>query len=432
MSATRNSAAVYILAVAVAVSVIYFALSQPRISIEDGHPYDAQVYYTMAEQVAAGESISALRPFAYRIGLPFVVGNLFPEHIDFGFRLINLLFALATLGVFCLFLRSFRLSIQTVLLLLLLFVWAPQSPFRFVHFIPAYSDPPALFFIVFFLYLTQTVQNLDLRRTFAVTTLAVAGVLFREIAICGVLVFVFGQCARLQSRPPWVQIRNWRNFWLALIPLAACAIVLALLHFSIDGTGGYRYFSQMAGVVSQLARRPDIFLLAWLTTFGAIPLVLLFAAGTPLRDFVAENQPVAVFLFGCVLLALCSGFHTDRIVFWSFPAVLLLFGVFLERHSLSSAPAGYRLAFHVPLLLAQVLAWRIWLPIPDDPQAELFDPGAPQFLLFAPFGETTLGHTYASTLPAASRLALLGQYFLLALYFGIVLWLARRRQSRVD
>ncbi len=382
----------------------------------------------MAQQVAAGDPVSSLRPFSYRIGLPWLVGTLFPSDIMFGFRLINLTFAIATLAVLYLFLRGFRLRRDTCLLLLLLFVCAPQSPLRFVHYIPAYTDPPALFFVVFLLYLTQAVEHLDLRWSIVVTTITVIGVLFREIAICGAMVFAFEKCFRVRSSAPFLMLRSKRNFSLCLPPLALAAVTLALLHSRIEGTGEYHYLQQMVGVVSGLARQPDILALSWLTAFGVIPLVLLLAARRTLSAFLAENQAVAVFLLGSAVLALIAGFHTDRIVFWSFPAVLLLFGVFLERHPHTTAPLAHKLALFLPLALAQMLAFRIWLPIPDDPHGELFNPGAPPLLLLSAYGDVTLGHTYASTLPEGSRLVLLGQYLAVLVYFGIVLrWMGGRK-----
>ncbi len=383
----------------------------------------------MAEQVAAGEPISALRPFAYRVALPFLAGTFFPHSIAFGFLLLNLVFAIATAAVFFLYLRSCRLGADTALLLVSAFVCASQSPFRFAHFIPAYTDPPALFFIVLLLWLGRVVSRLDLRWALIVTAVSVVGVLFREIALCGLLVFVFAQCFRLRRAPPFLVVRSWRSVCLCALPLLSACGWLALVHALVDGTGGYNYFAQMRGVVSTLAGQPDIFLLAWLTSFGAIPLTIAFA-GRLLFGFLNENQDVAVFLGGCVLLGLLTGFHTDRIVFWSFPAVLLLFGVLLEQHPLRHAPLGHRLAFHIPLLVIQALAWRVWLPIPDDPRGDVFNPGEPPMLLFSAFGDATLGHIYASTLPVASRLTLLGQFVLAAMYFAIVLHLAERWQSR--
>lgn len=113
----------------------------------------------MAEQVAAGEPISTLRPFAHRVALPFLAGTLFPHDIAFGFELLNLVFAVAAAAVFCLFLRCCQLRADTGLLLVLALVCASQSPYRFVHFIPAYADPPALFFIVMLLYLGRPVSG---------------------------------------------------------------------------------------------------------------------------------------------------------------------------------------------------------------------------------------------------------------------------------
>ena len=419
----------YFLVLLIAMAVTYFGVTQAPISIDDGHPYDSQAYYSMAEQVAAGEPISTLRPFAYRVALPFLAGRLFPHDIAFGFELLNLIFSVATAAVFYLFLRSCQLRADTGLLLVLALVCASQSPYRFVHFIPAYADPPALFFIVLLLYLGRIVSRLDLRWSLVVTALSVVGVLFREIALCGLLVFVFVQCFRFHQSRPYLLVRSWRAVALCAIPLSVSVANLALVHVLVDGTGSYSYSGQMRGVISGLVAQPDVFLLAWLTSFGVIPFIL-FYGWRSLAEFLSENQDIAVFLGGCVLLALFTGFHTDRIVFWSFPAVLLLFGVLLEHHPLRYASVLHKLVFYVPLFAVQALAWRVWLPIPDDPRAELFDPGAPPVLLFSAFGDVTLGHIYASTLPTASRLTLLGQFVLAATYFGIVLYLAGRRQSR--
>lgn len=414
-----------VLAAAAALAAAGHALIQEPVTLQGGHPYDAEVYYAMAERAAGGGSGSAAAPFAYRVALPYLAGTLSPRDIDLGFKLLNLLFALLTAAAFLLFLRSFRLRPETSLLLLLCLVCMPQAPFRFAHYLPAYTDPPALFFIMAFLYLARAPFRLDLPRSLALTALAVAGALFREITLCGVLAFAFARCAELRGGPPFLLVRSRRLAGLCLLPAAGAAGTVALLHGLIDGAGAYRYSTTMLGVIGRHAGKPDAFALAWLMSFGAIPMLLLLLRGT-LRDFLAENQFVAVFLAGGVLLALFSGYHTDRIAFWSYPAVLLLFGVALERHPLGTAPAGFKLAVLAPLAAVQALAWRVWLPIPDDPDGELLDPGMPPAMLFSAFGDATLGHTYASFLPAPARLVLLGQY----LAFGAYLWAALRLLAR--
>ena len=414
---------------AVIATLFYYGISQQTISIENGHPYDSQVYFNMAKQVAAGLPVSELRPFTYRIGLPYIVGSLFPDNIAMGFTLLNLSFAFLTAMVLFLFARSFDLSRVTSLFIVLCFVCAPQSPARFTHFIPAYTDPSALFFIMFFLYLLRITSQISFRGSLLISLIALLGVLFRELSICGVLIFVFGKCFRLQGSLPFLSVRSWSQLGICLIPLAVSCVAIILVHQFVDGTGDYAYIRQMGAVFSGLIRRPDVFVLSWFTSFGVIPLILLVFARRPLMDFLARHQFVGVYLFGCVLLALLTGFHTDRIVFWSFPAVLLLFGVVIEARPFDDHSSRLKLAFYAPLIFGQVLAWRAWLPIPDDPGAELFNPGAPPVLLFSAYGDVSLGHIYASTLPLESRLMMLGQYLALGLYFWLLVRRGTRRQS---
>ena len=49
---------------------------------------------------------------------------------------------------------------------------------------------------------------------------------------------------------------------------------------------------------------------------------------------------------------------------------------------------------------------------------------------FAPFGEVTLGHTYAASMVTHTRLIALAQFFALAVYLGAVLYLCRPGRVR--
>ena len=186
------------------------------------------------------------------------------------------------------------------------------------------------------------------------------------------------------------------------------------------------------GVVVQLAQQPTIFILSWLTAFGIFPVALALGANKALGQFLYHNQSVAVFLAGSVLMALTSGFHTDRILFWAYPAVLLLFGIFMENHPVTRAKPGIRALFFLPLLLTQILAHRIWLPIPDDPRGELFGPGIPESVILAPYGDASLAHTYASAMMPETRLLLLSQFTAVAIYLGIILLIHSKLRNRTE
>jgi len=110
-------------------------------------------------------SFSTLSPFAYRIGLPWLVGTFFADDPLTGFRLINLVFGCLTLLLLHRFLRHYLTSNTVILLLILLYVVNPNSPFRLVHFYPATTDPPALFLVLLILHLSNKFKAIKLRQS---------------------------------------------------------------------------------------------------------------------------------------------------------------------------------------------------------------------------------------------------------------------------
>ena len=72
---------------------------------------------------------------------------------------------------------------------------------------------------------------------------------------------------------------------------------------------------------------------------------------------------------------------------------------------------------------------RMWLPIPDDPLGQLANPGLPERIIFAPYGNTILGQTYASTMLGSARIEMLSQFLLFSVYLGFVLFLSVKADS---
>ena len=413
----------------IAFAIIYYALIQFQITTADGHPYDAGNYFIMATQAAEGEPISDLKPFTYRIALPYLAGSLFPENITLGFRLINLFFAMFTLLILYFYLGHFLKNRSTVLLLLFLYISSPISPFRFVHYIPSYVDPPALFFVLLLIYLSTRINQMTVKWCLVASAIGAVGSLFREIAVCGALVLAFDQCAKLKLKPPFLSLAPVRTVILSIVPVVTTGLTIALIHNQIESLGTYEYSAQMLGVLELLVDQPSIFFLSWLAAFGFLPLVIVLAFNRTVIAFLADNQAVMVFLMGSVLLGISAGFHTDRIVFWAYPAILLLFGLFLENHPIVNATPRLKLLFFAPLAAGQILAMRMWLPIPDDPLGQLANPGLPERIIFAPYGNTILGQTYASTMLGSARIEMLSQFLLFSVYLGFVLFLSVKADS---
>lgn len=426
----RYSKAEFFLFTILLLAVFYYSFSQPAISLNDGHPFDSQSYFKMAEQAAADESISELKPFAYRVALPYLVGTFFKNDLDLGFKVLNLGFGLLTLILMIDYFKHFKLRNVTILVLLILFVVNPNSVFRFSQFIPAYTDPAGLFFVLLFMVMGYRVKNITISMGFGLLVLAFIGVLFREIALCGVLVFIYAQCFELKARSPFLAVDLTKKLLICCLPLAGALWGIFLTHRVINATGGYLFSDTIVGVISQLANQPSIYFVSWLTAFGVIPVVLLIGLNRKILIFLRENQSVTVFLLGSILLSLVSGFHTDRIVFWSYPAVLLLFGYFIENSPVTDSSLSFKLLFYMPLGIVQIISNRVFLSIPDDPFGKLFSPGPAEHIYFAPYGNVTLGHTYGSTMVVEDRFTLLYQFGILAIFLVALLFVISRYSTQ--
>jgi hypothetical protein len=426
----KYSKAEFFLAATLLLAAFSYGFSQPAISLNDGHPYDTQSYFTMAEQVAAGEGISELKPFAYRVALPYLVGTFFKDDLDLGFKSINLVFGLLTLILMIDFFKYYKLKRSTILVLLILFVVNPNSVFRFSHFIPAYTDPAGLFFVLLFMVMSYRVKNITLSVGICLFVLAFIGVLFREIVLCGVLVFIYAQCFELKARSPFLVVDKTKKILICGLPLVGALSGIFLTHQVIKATGGYLFSDTIVNVIKQLADQPSIYSVSWLTAFGVIPVVLLIGLNRKMLSFLSHNQSVAIFLFGSILLSLASGFHTDRIVFWAYPAVLLLFGYFIENSPVTDSSIIFKLLFYSPLVIVQAISNRVFSSIPDDPLGNLFAPGPAEHIYFAPYGNVTLGHIYGSTMIVEDRITLLYQFGALAVYLAMLLLIINKYSKR--
>jgi len=419
------------LATVILLMILFYTVSQPRISFMDGQPYDAESYVQLANQAAAGEPFSTLSPFAYRIGLPWLVGTFFADDPLTGFRLINLVFGCLTLLLLHRFLRHYLTSNTVILLLILLYVVNPNSPFRLVHFYPATTDPPALFLVLLILHLSNKFKAIKLRQSLLLMGLGIVGVIFREIVLSAVMVVAFCHSFELRSGWPLVRIRSVGQVSLALLPLLATVVTLVTLNRQIEGLGGYSYWIQVQETLRHLFDNASIYPLAWLMAFGVPLIMILLTLNRQLLQYLIQHQELLVFLAGMMLLGMIGGYHTDRFAYWAYPAIFVLFGRFLETHPICRRVTLPGLLLLVPAVLIQLLVHRVLLPLPDDTNGALLDPGSSEFLLFAPFGSSTnLAHIFAAYMEPAARMTLLLQFFGIIFYFGLVLFVAATKAGQ--
>ena len=410
---------------ALALIIIAYGFSQPLISIDDGHPYDGNSYFEVANQFAANQAIRTESPFVNRIGLPFVVGKLFPNNILFGFKVINLFFGALTLVILFRYL-SLRINKKTIVqFLLFLYIINPASPFRQIHYFPAITEPPALFFMLLILYLNKTISSLNIKSCLLFSTLGFVGVFFREIVLCAILVFSISHTVRFENRR--LIFFSLPQIIFAFLPILFSIAGILLIHGLVEGIGAYTYGKQIPATLTYLWETPLAFPLAWLVSFGPMIIIVMLNLNSQTLEFLRKNQAEVIFALGIMVLALIAGYHTDKFTYWTYPVVLLLFGYFLENNPLMKSRNSVRVLFLLPFLLVQLLAFRVFSTIPDDSFGALANPGPTPFILFAPYGDTTnIAHVYAAYMNNDARMLIATQYFLFTIYLTFIMFFTRK------
>jgi len=321
---------------------------------------DGKEYYDTAEQIAAGKTITAEVPYAYRIALPWLVGKTFPHDLAQGFRTYNVIAAAASTALLFQLLLAFGIRPGTAVISTTLYVATWIGPARFVYFYPEYVDPPYIAIATGALLLIHTI-----RRRFSwslVTWLC---------ALCFVGAFVRTE-AMLFPALSFVVV----NFSLAgraegeegERPVPAAAIALPLLT-TVAGLFLVRHIHMEPRRVIgqegfwQLLQNKPLFILplSFFLTFGPVIAVVVYDWRL-LRDMVAKHGYLFVFLGCCFATSYLGGHENERYLIWAAPVMFLLIAMALERHERALLRSAW---VFVGLLGAQALAEHIFFPIPD-------------------------------------------------------------------
>jgi len=396
---------------------VAFAATQGQVSLQGGHPYDSDYYFRLAQQVADGAEWSVARPFAYRVGLPFLVGKLFPQDIVAGFRTLNLVFGMVSILLLYRYLFFFLHRRIIVQVLVLLFAVMPIGPLRLPYFSPVQTDPAALTFILLLLSAAARKRELGVTRAIGIGAICFVGCMFRESVIFGALV-VWG-CHGIRLDRIGLRGSEAPRPLVAALPLLLGVLAIALTHVIVKGQGHYRFMERPGIEFQRHWNQGTIFPLAWFNTYGPLFLLVLIGLPREVLRLCRQNPSVLLYALGILLVSVFAGSHTDRFAFWCFPAVLVMLGAFLEGHWIMGVSRAKRFLFFGPLLISQVFALRLFAEFPDDVHGALLDPGMPAWTFFSPYGEgANAGQMFAAYMAPAERQAMLLQYlglFVLAL-----------------
>ena len=355
MSAARTSVVLEVI-LATGVAALFAVWSATTQQPTSAVTWDAQQYYLIASQLAAGQTPAAEAPYVYRLGMPWLVAQLWPADPARGFFVVNFLCGLLTAPLLALWLRTGVDRFAVRLAMVALFAAAWHGPVRYVHFNGGYVDPPFLIFVLLSLALVHAMRTQPrawMLGAFAVLT--IAGTFVRETMI------LLPISALLMGRKGAGPASRLRLDWMMAGPIAAGAVTIAITHAMVDADTTRSF---VAAALQWIRKPPSAYLLAWFTAYGPVLALLMFDGKRVLGDLQAQPHHMT-FLGLCALLAFMGGSDTERFVFWAMPIVYLLVGRAFERQ----LPLLKGAAIAAGVVMAQAVSARIFWPIPD-PAAE--------------------------------------------------------------
>lgn len=342
-------------AIILLISILVAAWAQATQSFQVFRYWDSDEYFLMAEQLAAGQTITAAAPYSYRVLTPWIVSQCCSANIQIGFLIVNVAAGVATALLLIHWLRQFTSSEAVRLLVVSGFVLHWIGPIRFPFYYPAYVDPVFQLIVIAALISGEWLrQEPSTRNGVLYALLVVLGTLGREIMLVVPLCALVAAAVERRLRAPQVA---WQG-----TALAAGVVTYLAIRWSVDPRPGYSVLTAMAAQL--MKKRPESLLLTWFLTFGPSVAVVVYDWRST-QAFLRRRLDLGLLLLSCTVLAYFGGTDTERLMFWSAPVVGMLVAQSIERHRRvvsSAAVAGL-------LVAGQFLASRILWPIPDPGNA---------------------------------------------------------------
>ena len=325
---------------------------QPPLTFLAGRGWELGTYFDVASKIRDGVALSGSAPAVFRIGVPWIVAHLPVSDLSRGFFYVNLVASALTASLLVLLLRHFLSSWKIRVAILVFYFIHWLGPTRFIYYTSGGVDAPGLLFLLAGLLLIERFRRghrglLDLAM---LSMVVIVGVTIRETTLAIPIVFAF---VAIDRREPF-----GRDSLVALIPLFLGGVAFALVRTSVTQVDHYNF---LGAALNWFYSKPlPTYILGWFITFGPV-LVLPMISLKIVKRFATEQTHLLIYIILFTLLAYIGGSDTERILFWSMPAMLVLFGMWFEHTERS---VGMRVFIGVVLLL-QLISERAFWNTPD-------------------------------------------------------------------
>jgi len=413
--------------IAVAVASLIF---QRQLTVNNGHGWDGNFYYMMAEQAGDGQRLTTEAPFVYRILVPLMAAVVSPNDYMQGFQIVN---AVAIAVMIVLMIVWFRLYVSSVpirIALIALFLTAWAGPLRSYFWYPVLVDYWLLPALLAGLLIVEKMRRGG-RLAIWLPILCAVSIFAATVREAGLLVplaalFTFNPISG-RGKDLRAKLRGFLSIRpLLAIPALAGGITLVGIRVLVVTTGAYGFLISAGHWL--IYKRLDIYALGWFVAFGPVLILPIFYWRACLQ-FLRLHQAIAAFLVGLVGIAWIGGADTERFLFWGAPVIYLMIGLGLQELACERP----RVAFIAILVILQAVSARLFWVLPA---AAVAPSQVSETVVLTPIGTNiAIDNVTASDAATSVQLASEFEYLLIAvLLLGMLIWMRRRRQlvSRVE
>jgi hypothetical protein len=334
-------------AIVTALLAVVFALTQPLVEPLKAH--DGTYYLLIAQQLQAGLRPDTIAPFVMRVGTSWLavwLVTLTGLPLVRAFFAINIAASVITVVLFALWLRDHVFDAVTRVTLVVFFLVAPYSPFRFTFYYPQLTDPFAMLFLMIgLLVLDRLSRHLDALGAITLALIVAIGCVFRE------LVAVLAAAALFVR--PWTR-RLPASLW-RVVPLAGVLTLVALASWVVVRPSPYSIASTVQRWL--VSKSPAMMIVAFMFVFGPLSVLMVQHWRATWRMAIARPDLV-VFTGAFIAAGWLGASDTERIFQFAVPVVLMLIGT-----SLAGTRRGGARDVFAAIVAMQLLGYRIFVPI---------------------------------------------------------------------
>jgi len=330
----------------------------------NSYGFDGAIYYTMTEQLIANQTVTHVAPLVSRIGIPWLVAQLFGTNPLAGWQLIT-----TVCGLICT-IMLYALSREIIthplirIITVTLFMTHWLAPLRYSWFHPVTLDAPLTALILVAVWTSMQYQKSWQPRWlvfFAVNL--IIGVTIREVSLLFIGFLVLAEQQLIRHPIAMLKQPAVRQRLIAYAGLATIAIGLYwTIQQSVVPTNNHSAITQ---AIRQITYKQTYYwvLQAWFNTNGLLIIWLIIGYRSWL-SFLLKYRQIAFISIMIIALTFISGTDKDRFLMWMHPFLLLMAAYCFEANFKLFNTAWSTLIVYVQLIIGRAF-WQT--PDPGQP-----------------------------------------------------------------